>query len=157
MTLPALLVVLTNGLVSVPPSQWQGIDIQVPQNGTTIDVDFEVKRGSRVQLLLLDRTQADRFHRGRSFEHLESSGFEKAGRLRYRLADKGHYVLMIDNTIETRTPTFVQVRVELSNPARADVRELSPARRHAVVALSLLFFGAVVSLSAWRFLRSMSG
>ena len=30
MTILALLVVLTNGLVSVPPSHWQGIDIQVP-------------------------------------------------------------------------------------------------------------------------------
>ena len=153
----ALLVVLTNGLLSVPPSHWRAIDLKVPSNGTTVDVDFEVTEGSRVQILILTRAQAERFHRGRSYQHIVSTGFEKSGRLRYRLADQGQYVLMVDNRIETRTPALVQLRVELTNPYRADVRELSPVRRRVVVTLSLLFFGAVVAFSAWRFLRVMSG
>ena len=153
----ALLVVLTNGLVSVSSSQWQGIDLQVPQNGTTVDIDFEVREGSRVQLLLFDRTQAERFHRGRSFQPIAATGFEKSGRMKYRIADRGQYVLMIDNRIERRTPALVHLRVELTNPYSANVRELSPARRRVIVTLSLLFFGAVVAFSAWRFLRSMSG
>ena len=155
--IPALLVVLTNGLVSIPPSQWQGIDLRIPQNETTVEVEFEVREGSRVQVLVLDRVQAERFHRGRSFQPIASTGFEKSGRLKYRLADKGQYVLMIDNRIETRTQTLVHLRVELTNPYSANVQELSPARRRVVVTLSLLFFGAVVAFSAWRFLRIMAG
>lgn len=153
----ALFVILTNGLVSVPPAQWQAVEIRVPQNGTTIDVDYEVRQGSRVQMLVLDRRQADRFHRGRSFESLVRTGFEKEGRLRYRVADAGEYVLMIDNRIEDRTASLVQLKVELIGPYSAEGRELSPQRRTVVVSLSLLFFGAVVAFSAWRFLRGASG
>ena len=155
--IPAFLVVLTNGLLSVPPSHWQAIDLRIPHNGTTVDVEFEVQQGSRVQVLIMNRPQAERFNRGRSYEPIVSTGFEKSGRLKYRLADAGQYVLMIDNRIETRTPTLVHLRLELTNPYRADVRELSPARRRVVVTLSLVFFGAVVAFSAWRFLRVMSG
>lgn len=144
-------------MVSVPPGQWQAIDLRIPQNGTTVDIDFEVKQGSRVQVLVLNRPQAERFHRGRSFEAIVSSGFDTSGRLRYRMADAGEYVLMVDNRINGRTPALVHLRVDLSNPQAVPVRELPPARRRVVVTLSLLFFGSVVAFSAWRFLRGMSG
>ena len=148
----AFLVVLTSGLVSVPASQWETVDLRIPEPGTTVDISFHVRHGSRVQVLLLEREEADRFHRGRSFDPLLTTGFQSSGRVRYRVAERGEYVLLIDNRIEGRGPTLVDLRVE-ATPHHVNVRELPPERRRAVVALSLLFFGATVFFSARQLLK----
>jgi hypothetical protein len=152
--IPALLlVVLTSGLVSVPASHWATIDLPIRQPNTTLDISFQVTHGSRVQVLVLDREQARRFHRGRSIDPLLTTGFQNSGRLRYRIAEKGEYVLLLDNRIEGRGPTLVDLRIETSPAGRVDVRELPPERRRVVVTLSLLFFGATVFFSARQLLK----
>jgi hypothetical protein len=60
---------------------------------------------------------------------------------------------MIDNRLDGRGPSLVHLRVELTNPGSVQAIELPPARRRAVVALSLLFFGVVIIFSARQFLR----
>jgi hypothetical protein len=97
-----------------------------------------------VQALLLTRTAAERFHRGRSFEPICSSGFQSDIR--------GSYVLIVDNRIEAR-PATLHLRVHLQTPPDVIVRELPPQRRQAVVALSIAFFGAVLLFSARQFLK----
>ena len=149
----ALWVVLTNGLVSVPPSHWQGIELPFLAARSVLDIDFEVTHGSRVQLLLLNRQQSDRFERGRSVTPEVTTGFENSGRVRYAVPVSGDYVLMIDNRIEGRAATLVKLKVEVTSPTSAVVRELPAQKRRLVVSLSLLFFGAVVVFSAREFLR----
>jgi hypothetical protein len=149
----ALLSVLASGLVSVPASQWEMIDLRVSEPGTTLDIAFDVRHGSRVQLALLDRKQAGRFHRGRSFDTLLTTGFQNSGRVRHRVAERGEYVLLIDNRIAGRGPTLVDLRVEASAQHPLHVRELPAEKRRAVVALSLLFFGATVFFSARQLLK----
>jgi hypothetical protein len=153
MTMFALLAVLTSGLVSIPPSEWQTVDVHVPDPGTTIEVTFDVRQGSRVQVLLLDRAQAARFHRGRTVEPAAGTRFQESGRIRYRAAEAGDYVLIIDNRIDGRGSTLVDLRVETVDPQPATVHELTPRRRRTVVALSLLSFGAIVFFSARQLLR----
>jgi hypothetical protein len=144
---------LVNGLVTVPPSHWKAIDLGVQPSGSQVHVDFEVRTGSRVQALLLTEAGAERFHRGRSSEPVCSSGFHTEFRLRCRVPERDHYVLMVDNRIESRQPATVHLRVHLQSPPNAVARELPPERRRAVVALSLAFFGAVVLFSARQFLQ----
>jgi hypothetical protein len=153
MTALAFLTLLANGLVSVPPSHWTAIDVNIPHDGTIVDCWFKVVNGSRVQAILLDRQQAERFYRGRAIRPVHMTGFNDSGRFRLRLDDAGDYVLLIDNRIEGRTPTEVQVRVELLTPHSIFVRTAPPERRRAVVALSLLFFGSVLVFSARQYLR----
>jgi hypothetical protein len=63
-------------------------------------------------------------------------------------------VLLLDNRLEGRYPAQVKLRLEVSFPKDGRVQTVSAERKRLVVALSLFFFGAVVTFSAARFLRS---
>lgn len=148
----ALAVLMNGSLVDVPPSTWRAVDLPIAQHETVVDGDFEVIRGSKVQVLIADRDQAERLHKGRSFRPVYSSGFRKDGRFRITVHEAGSYVLLVDNRIEGRGPATVRLNVSTSNRVSIETRELPPGRRRAVIAISLLFFGAVVAFSAWQFL-----
>ena len=149
----ALLVNLTNGILSIPPSHWRAVTLGPLGRGTQVEIRYEVRGGSRVQALLLTKSDAERFHRGRSPAPVCSSGFQEEFRMRCRLPEAGDYVLMVDNRIESRTAAMVHVRVDLHEPGSAVVRELPPDRQRVVISLSLAFFGAVVVFSARQFLK----
>jgi len=150
----ALSVLLNNSIIEVPPSRWKAIDLVVPQHETLITGQFQVTKGSRVQVIIADREQAERFHRGRSFKPIYTSGFAEEGSFRTRIREAGEYVLLIDNRIEGRYATLVRMSLEMNGTHRfQQSRELPPERRRAVVALSLLFFGFVVVFSASQFLK----
>ncbi len=144
---------MQNVLVEVQPSGWRAVDLPVAQHGTTVEGDFEVIHGSKVQVIIADRNEAERLHRGRSFRPVYTSGFATDARFRVTLRDAGQYVLLIDNRIEGRGSSQVRLNLSTSNPVNVEARELPPARRRAVVASSLLFFGFTIVLSAWQFLR----
>ena len=155
MVLFSLLLFLTQTVVKVPPSEWVAIELKVPQNGSTVHLSFDVGNGgSRIQAMVLSRSEAERFHRGRSVRPVFTSGFESSGSHRVLVPDAGDYVLVLDNRLEGRFPTEVSVRFDVSHPTDARVRTVPRDRQRATVALSLLFFGAVVVLSAVRFLRN---
>jgi hypothetical protein len=150
--IPLAVLAIVNGVLTVPPSHWKAIDLGSPTGGTQLQIEFTVRSGSRVQALLLTRTAAERFHRGRSFEPICSSGFQSDIRMRCRVPEQGSYVLIVDNRIEAR-PATLHLRVHLQTPPDVIVRELPPQRRQAVVALSIAFFGAVLLFSARQFLK----
>lgn len=147
------LVALTNGLLTVPPAQWRALTLGSPSPGTYVEVEFNVRKGSRVQALLLTRPDAERLHRGRTPSPECSSGFEREARMRCRVQEADEYVLIVDNRIEARLPAEVHLRVDLQSPPSVIFREVPPERRRVVVALSLAFFGAVVVFSARQFLK----
>lgn len=151
--IPALVVVLGNALLEIPPSGSKIIDLPISRHGTFIECSFDVRKGSRVQVMLADRVQAERFHRGRSIRPAYATGFENKGRFRYRVPDAGHYVLIVDNRMEGRGPTQLLLSLDVSLPPSVTAQELPPERRRAVVALSVFFFGAVVAFSARQYLR----
>lgn len=150
----ALLVVVANGLVTVPPSHWQAIAVEVPQNGSTVFCSFQVRSGAeRIHAMLLSRAAAERLNRGRDASPLYSTGYEASDSFRVRVEDAGPYVLLLDNRVNGRSAAEVALRLEVTHPRSFDVREASPERRRTVVALSLLFFGGVMVFSARQFLR----
>jgi hypothetical protein len=153
MMLLAVFMLLADGLVSIPPASWQAIRVDVPQHGTIVDCDFRVLEGTKVQAMLVSRHDAERFHRGRSVRPLYNTGFEESGRFRYYISEAGEYVLLIDNRIAASVPALVKLRIELLNPNGAYVRTLPPEKRRMVVALSLLFFGIVVTFSARQYFK----
>lgn len=150
-----LLFLLTQTVLKVPPSHWTAIELKVPQHGSTVHLSFDVRSSdSRIQAMILSRTEAERFHRGRSARPLFATGFERSADHRVYVPDAGDYVLMLDNRLEGRFATEVALKFDVSHPTDVRVRTVPPERRRATVALSLLFFGAVVVLSAVKFLRS---
>jgi hypothetical protein len=153
MTPLALFVVLTSGLISVPASHWQTVELRISEPDTVVEITFQAMHGTRVQVLLLDRTQADRFRRGRQVDPILTTGFQNAGRFRQRISERGEYVLLVDNRIEGRGPTLVDLRVESSPPRFRYAREVPPEKRRLIITLSLLFFGATIFFSARQFLK----
>ena len=72
----SLLLFLTHTVVKAPPSHWIAIGLKVPQNGSTVNLSFQVENGnSRIQAMVLTRSEAERFNRGRSVHSLFASGF----------------------------------------------------------------------------------
>jgi hypothetical protein len=150
----ALLLLLTETVVKVPASHWTAIRLDINQNSTTVYVDFEVRNGSKIRAMVLSREEAERLNRGRSVRPLFSSGFVQSDQFRVLMRDTGDYVLLLDNRLNERFPAEVALKIELTNIDDSQVRYVPAARRHATVALSLLFFGAVVVFSAVKFLRA---
>lgn len=151
--LAGLLVVLADGLIVVPPSQWSPIPVSVPKDETTVSCSFEVREGDHVQALLLDHAQTERFRKGRAYRQLHATGFQKSARFRYRIPKAGNYVLIVDNRAEPRESAQVSLRLELSTSRFGDARELPEGQRRLVVTLSLLFLGAVVVTAARLFMK----
>ncbi|HYP14914.1 MAG TPA: hypothetical protein VEQ63_13385, partial [Bryobacteraceae bacterium] len=119
---------------------------------SVLTCSFEVRGdSSKVQALLLDRIQANRFHRGGRYQALYTTGFQSSDQFRVRLDQPGDFVLMLDNRLGAATAADVSVLVELTPNRAGEIRELPPERRRTVVSLSLLFLGAVIALFA-RFL-----
>ena len=145
--------ILSHSLIQVPPSHWTAVQLRVAEHETTVECRFKVVKGSQVQIFIVDQQQAQRFHRGRSFEPVFASGFQSEGHFRTIVHEAGDYVLLLDNRIDARGPAVVEVTLNETRTPTFQARELPPARRQAVVALSLLFFGAVLVFSARQFLK----
>jgi hypothetical protein len=150
----ALLLLLTESVVKVPASHWTAIRLNIEQNSTTVYADFEVRNGSKIQAMVLSREEAERLNRGRPVRPLFSSGLVQSDQFRVLMPDTGDYVLLLDNRLNERFPAEVALKLELTHIDDSQVRYVPAARRHATVALSLLFFGAVVVFSAVKFLRT---
>src|SRR5688500_13651422 len=104
----ALLVVLADGLVTVPASYWRGVAVKVPENETTVQCSFDVRsEGAKVQALLLEKSQAERFRLGRSISPLYVTDVESSARFRQRVPDSGDYILILDNRLGSRAPVQV--------------------------------------------------
>jgi hypothetical protein len=153
MMLVALFVILTESVISVPASHWSAIELRVPQHSSIVHVSYKVERGSGVQAMVLTRADAERLHRGRSVDPLYASGYAKSSRFQVPIPDAGDYVLVLDNQLD-RFPAEVAIRLELNHSGNVRVSTVPPERRRATVALSMMFFGAVVVFSALKFLRS---
>jgi hypothetical protein len=153
----ALLVVLHDGVINVPPASWFALPVSVPADNTALQYVFEVKNGTpQVQTILLPRAQMGRFERGRSVRPTLIIDWREAVNFRHRVKERGEYVLVIDNRIEPAKTAVVDLKVVLNARPDAPITELPESRRRAVVALSVLFFGAVVAFTSWRFLRHAS-
>jgi len=150
----ALFVVLANSHVTVPAAHWKALEVSIPEPDTTLQCSFDVQtKSTKVQAILIKRSQLGRFERGRHVDALYATGFETSARFRYRIDETGEYILLLDNRLQSRWPAEVSLRVELTSARSTIVREVPPERRRAIVAVSVLFFGAVVVFSARQFLK----
>src|SRR3954451_7081654 len=154
MILLALLAILTDGVVSVPPSHWSAVELPIYQTGTTVEASFSVPQGgTAVEAIIVTRKDADRFNSGRSYKPICRSGYLAEGKLRCEIDQKGDYILLLDNRIEGRKPPKAPLKINLREPASIIAITVPPQKRAIIIALSLLFFVAVVMYSARQFMR----
>jgi len=141
--------------VIVGPGAWRSLALTLQQRPAVVECSYEVVRGPAIRLWLLERRELERFRRGRSVRPLAVSPHHKQGRLREALG-LGHFALVVDNRLNDRESVELALRVALSFDAW-HARELPPGRRALVVALSLLFFVAVVWWVARRLGPKLAG
>jgi hypothetical protein len=148
---------LIDETVTVPAADWRGIGIPLRRQPARIECGFSVASGgSGVRVALLDRGQFERMNAGQGHRELAATAYRRSGGFAYG-AHPGDYVLVVDNRMEGRGPAEVRLEVTLIfDDARPVPRTLSPERRAAVVALSVLFFAAVAWIAGRRLLRAFA-
>jgi len=154
MILLALLVLLADGVISVPASHWSAVDVRVAKAGSVVDTTFSVPSGATgVEAILVTRRDAERFNSGRSYQPICRSGYQTEGRFRCEVMQSGDYILLLDNRMEGRKPAEVTVKIHVREPDSVIAITVPPAKRALIIALSMLFFVAVVMYSARQFMR----
>ena len=128
--------------IVVEPGAWRSLALALRQRPAVVECSYQVVRGPAVRLWLLEIRELERFRRGRSVRPLAVSPHHKQGSLREALGI-GQFALVVDNRLNARENVEVALRVTLNFHAW-EARELPPERRALVVALSLLFFVAVI-------------
>ncbi|MGE5569560.1 MAG: hypothetical protein ACM3S5_11045 [Rhodospirillales bacterium] len=141
--------VLMEDTVAVPPRDWEGFHLRITQQPAFVECSFSVESGGPgVRVALMRHDDAERFRAGARHEVLAATGFEKSGRLRYLLEQAGEYSIVVDNRLSGAQEARVHLTVTLAFAGEA--RELSPARRRAVILLTMCYVAAVVVLAARR-------
>jgi len=137
--------VLMDETVQVPAAQWRAFDLELRQKPALVTCNFAVVHGgSGVRMALLRRDDLDRLRAGERHRELAATEYERAASLRYPVSG-GVYSLVLDNRLEGREPAAVHLRIALVfADGMPEAIELAPGRKAVVIALSILFFAAVL-------------
>jgi hypothetical protein len=148
---------LIDEVVRVPAGNWRYVEVALKQRTAFISADYQVKTGSpHIRLALLRRDDLERMRTGLPEGALAVTQQAPSGGIRYRVPERGVYVVLIDNRASTRTAA-AQLRVSLDfgpHPG-PPVTRLSPQRQITVIAISFAVFFAIATYSARRLLRGM--
>jgi hypothetical protein len=126
---------------------------QLPvQVGATFET---LSPGGKVRLAMLLHEDTERLFKDAPHGVLAATPTAATGGFRFRVQHPDDYDIVVDNREGTRDVT-VRVRVSLDfGPAGPEVVTVSSTRQLIVVALSFMFFFAVVTYSARRILRAI--
>jgi len=147
--------VLMDEVYTIPASDWRYVPVVLKQPPVTLECEFRVLAGGAgVRVGLLNAQGLAAMRHGRRHETLATTSFETSGKLRYQVQEPDEYSVVVDNSLEGRSGAAqVQLRVSLDFQGRGQARVLSPARRMAVVVISLAIFLGIVTF-AGRKLRA---
>ena len=148
---------LVNEIVRVPAGDWRYVEVALKQQTALVSADYQVAPGSpdiRIALLRRDdlENMRDQIPEGALAVTQQSS----SGRIRYRVPERGVYVVLIDNRNSSR-PAAAQLFVDLDFGERPGppVTRLSPQRQITVIAISFAVFFAIATYSARRLLQGI--
>ncbi len=123
--------------IRVPAAGAKPIRLSLGRQAAIIECSYTVERALSGVRAELRRTGEER--------PLTVTGFGQRGAFRIGPAPPGYYDVVIVNDLEGRAPADVRVTIQLAFPAgREEARELSPARRRAVVLITFAAFAALV-------------
>ncbi|SPE27867.1 conserved hypothetical protein [Candidatus Sulfopaludibacter sp. SbA3] len=82
----------------IPAHEWRyDSELGLYQRAATLIVDYQVKSGGPVRLLLMTHEDEERLSRGKSHDTITSAGPGPSGHLHFAVPQPGDYVLVIDN------------------------------------------------------------
>jgi hypothetical protein len=148
---------LIDEVVRVPAGDWRYVEVALKQRIAFVSADYQVKSGSPdIRLALLHRDDLEGMRTEMPEAALAVTPQAPSGRIRYRVPERGVYVVLIDNRASSR-PAATQLLVSLDFGPRPGppVTRLSPQRQITVIAISFAVFFAIATFSARRLLRGM--
>jgi hypothetical protein len=148
---------LIDEVVRVPAGNWRYVEVALKQRTGFISADYQVKTGSpQIRLALLRRDDLEGIGTGLPDGALAVTQQAPSGGIRYRVPERGVYVVLIDNRASARAAA-AQLLISLDFGPRPGppVTRLSPQRQVMVIAISFAVFFAIATYSARRLLRGM--
>jgi hypothetical protein len=129
--------------VEIRAGKIRTLDVPVEEDAARVLCSFVVTDGgSGVLVLLMSEAESERYLRGLSNRPVAAAGYAKRGSFSEALQKKGLYRMVIDNRMEGRGSTKLQLTVKLAygEAVRHPPRELDPARRRNVILWSFAVF-----------------
>jgi len=129
--------------VEIRAGKIRTLDIPIQEEPARVMCSFVVTKGdSGVNVLLLPEKETLHYVRGEPNRPLAVSGYDRRGSFSEAVPERGLYKILIDNRLEARGPTTVQLTVKLAygTPVRHAAREVPPERRRAIILISLAAF-----------------
>ena len=152
---------LLNDLVRVPAGDWRFVEVALRQRPALVAADYRVESGGgEVRLALLRREQLDEVRPGSEMPEgaLVVTPTGESGRMRFRVPERGAYVVLVDNRQGSRAvAAHLRIALDFGTRAEPEVTRLSPRRQFTVIAISFAVFLVIVTWSARRLLVGIRG
>jgi hypothetical protein len=148
---------LIDDVVRVPAGDWRYVEVALKQRTAFVSADYQVESHSpAIRLALLRRDDLERMRNQMPEGALAVTGQAPSGHIRYRVPERGVYVVLVDNRASSQ-PAAVQLLVALDFGVRPGppVTRLSPQRQITVIVISFAVFFAIATYSARRLLRGI--
>lgn len=137
--------------VIVGPARFRTLDLSLPEEPARVLCSFEViAGGSGVRAVLLKKEDAERWLRGEAHQVEASTPFLRRGAFSHKPADPDHYLIVLDNRLEARSPAEVHLLVRTvqgDGPAGA-VSFANPRKGQLLVWSSFALFAVLAIYSA---------
>ena len=137
----------------IDPGEWRYFEFPSKENDARLQVQVDVrapKNAPGVRVAVMNEEDFRRFRAGQPHREIASSAHRREGSLRIRLSDPAGYVVVIDNRLEGRRKSRVEMEVTLTtgpDPENLPVDYASPRKRLIVVTVSLACFLLILVLS----------
>jgi hypothetical protein len=137
--------------VIVGPARFRTLDLSLPEEPARVLCSFEVLAGgSGVRAVLLRKEDAERWLRGEAHHVEASTPFLRRGAFSHKPADPDHYLIVLDNRLEARSPAEVHllVRTIQGDAPAASVSYPDPRKGQLLLWSSFALFAVLAVYSA---------
>jgi hypothetical protein len=145
---------IISSTVQVPAHDYRAFSSHIVNWPAVFHAGFEVAAGPPVQITLLARGQLNAFASGHQYESLVEMTPRRSGKFDQMVPEKDDYDIVLVN--DGDVPAMVRLHVTVQYASEPDVAVyVSPARKLAVISISLLVFGITFGWSAWKVIAGM--
>jgi hypothetical protein len=158
----ALLLVLASGpqvlfdeVFQIPASKWRYATVPLKQPPVLMECDYKVVSGKgAVRVALVNSDGLDKLRQD-DYAPLGSVPYRPEGRFARLINVADEYAVVLHNGSGGPVSVKLRLALDFSGRGHPQARYLSPERRSAVIAISLLVFLGIVLYSAKKLLKAL--